>query len=167
MVASLRRAAMCAGLIVTIAGCSSSGGDGSAGESSGSPAPSTADSGATTAIGEVYKLFFDTNTSLAKSMNVLQHGPTFRATLISESKSPSAVDITAKVSAVRLVSNDVAKVTFTLYSGKNTLLPDTHGYAVRERGSWKVAAQTFCALLTLEGTAPPACKDKSITALHG
>jgi hypothetical protein len=36
---------------------------------------------------------------------------------------------------------------------------------VRENGKWKVAAQTFCTLLVLEGTAPPACKDPAITAL--
>ena len=45
------------------------------------------------------------------------------------------------------------------------LLPDADGYAVRINGSWKVAATTFCSLLTLQGDSAPACKDPSVTAL--
>jgi hypothetical protein len=160
-----RRAALCAGLIVAtgLTGCASSGGDGSA-ETTGSGGGTQ--SATATKITKVFKIFFDTDTSLAKSVTVLQHGQTFRSTLNKESKSPSAVDITAKVSEVDVVGKNLAKVKFTIYSGKTTLLPDSNGYAVRQGGKWKVAAQTFCGLLTLEGTAPPACKDKSITSLH-
>jgi hypothetical protein len=166
MAVPIRRATLSAGLILAtaLAGCASSG---------GAPAPSHsgdsqgADAATTQTISRVFKVFFDTTTSLAKSVTVLQHGPAFRTTLTKESNSPSAVNITAKVSAVKLVDKNLAKVTFTIYSGKSTLLPDTSGYAVREGGNWKVAAQTFCALLNLEGTAPPACKDKSFTSLHG
>ena len=166
----IRRAVLCAGLILTtgLAGCSSSGGTGSPPTTGSSgPAGGGTSPGTTKAITNAFKIFFDTDTSLAKSMTVLQHGRTFRSTLNKESHSPSAVDITAKVSQVDVVSKNVAHVTFTIYSGKTTLLPDSKGYAVREGGKWKVAAQTFCGLLQLEGTAPPACKDNSITSLHG
>jgi hypothetical protein len=98
-------------------------------------------------------------------MSVLQHGTKFRAALQAESKSPSAQNITAAVSAVQMQSADVALVTFTLKQNGSPLLPNTHGYAVREGGKWKVAAQTFCSLLQLQGTAPSICSDKSITAL--
>jgi hypothetical protein len=164
----IRRAALCTGLVLTtgLAGCSSSGGSGSPETTTGSTGSSGGAPAATAKqITKVFKIFFDTKTSLAKSVTVLQHGPLFRSTLNKESGSPSAVDITAKVSDVSLVSKKLAKVTFTIYSGKTTLLPDSPGYAVREGGHWKVAAQTFCGLLTLEGTAPPACKKKSVTAL--
>ncbi|MDT4918175.1 MAG: hypothetical protein QOH89_2875 [Pseudonocardiales bacterium] len=166
----IRRTALSTGLVLAtaLAGCSSSGGDGSAPAPSGSSGDGGgADAATTAAVTKAYKTFYDTTTPLGKSVKVLQHGETFRSTLRTESNSPSAVDITAKVSAVKLVDKDLARVTFTIYSGKTTLLPGTHGYAVRVHGDWKVAAQTFCSLLNLEGTAPPACKDKSITSLHG
>jgi hypothetical protein len=164
----IRRAAVCAGLILAtaVAGCSSSGGNGSP-QTSSSAGGGGAHSPAARQITKVFKIFFDTKTSLAKSVTVLQHGATFRSTLNKESKSPNAVDITAKVNSVHVVSKNLAKVKFTIYSGKTTLLPDSPGFAVREGGHWKVAAQTFCSLLQLEGTAPAACKDKSITSLHG
>jgi hypothetical protein len=163
----IRHATVCAGLILAtgLAGCASSGNgspaSGSATGSAGTQSPAARE------IAKVFKIFFDTDTTLAKSVTVLQHGPTFRSTLAKESKSPNAVNITAKVSKVDVINKNLAKATFTIYSGKTTLLPNSTGYAVREHGHWKVAAQTFCQLLTLEGTAPPACKDKSITSLHG
>jgi hypothetical protein len=172
MIVPSRRQTACLTLAAAIAlsGCSSSA---KKGDTNGSSAPasassgggSPADSAATRAITRSFKIFFDTKTSLAASVAVLQHGPTFRKTLDAESNSPAAKDITAIVSKVKLQSANVAVVTFTIKSGAQDLLPNTHGYAVREGGKWKVAAQTFCSLLTLEGTAPPACKDSSITAL--
>lgn len=164
----IRHAALCVGLIAAtgLAGCSSSGGNGSP-QTSGSTGSTGRQSAAAKQITKVFKVFFDTKTSLDKSVTVLQHGPTFRSTLAKESNSPNAVDITAKVSSVNVVNKNLAKVKFTIYSGKTTLLPNSPGFAVRERGHWKVAAQTFCSLLQLEGSAPSACKDKSITSLHG
>jgi hypothetical protein len=173
MIRPTRRTACCLGLAMTIAlaGCSSSA-DKSSGSSpaasSTSAAPpggGTADDATTKAITSAFKIFFDTDTSLDASVAVLQHGATFRKALDAESNSPAAKDITATVSKIKLQSGNVAVVTFTIFSGTVKLLPNTHGYAVREGGKWKVAAQTFCALLQLEGTAPPACKDSSITAL--
>jgi len=55
-------------------------------------------------------------------------------------------------------------VTFTIASG-GVKLPNTHGYAVKEGSQWKVAAQTFCNLLQLQGNSPTICKDSSVTAL--
>jgi hypothetical protein len=171
MIVPTRRQTACLTLAAAIAlsGCSSSAKKGDTGAnsapasaSSGGGAP---DSATTRAITSSFKIFFDTNTSLDDSVAVLQHGPTFRKTLDAESNSPAAKDITAIVSKVKVQSANVAMVTFTIKTGAQDLLPNTHGYAVREGGKWKVAAQTFCSLLTLEGTAPPACKDSSITAL--
>lgn len=164
----IRCALLCAGLTVAtgLAACSSSGGGGSS-ETTGSVEPSRTTAAAARQITNVFKIFFDTKTSLAKSVTVLQHGSAFRSTLAKESKSPNAVEITAKVSTVNVVDKNLAQVTFTIYSGKTPLLSNSPGFAVREAGKWKVAAQTFCQLLTLEGTPASACKDKSITSLHG
>jgi hypothetical protein len=184
MPCSIRRVALCAGvaLTTTLAGCSSSGGSGGTSPTTSPPAQTTtsaaASSGAPTttggspadpatkkAISNAYAAFFDTKTPLKKSMQVLQHGTKFRAALQAESKSPAAQDITAVVNDVQMQSAKVALVTFTLKQKGSDLLPNTHGFAVQEGGHWKVAAQTFCSLLKLEGTAPTVCNDKSITAL--
>lgn len=176
----LRRAALCAGLAVAtgLAGCSSSGGNGSPGTSGSagggacarvSPGrPVTSHGSQQKAVTEVFHLFFSTATSLSRSMAVLQHGKTFCGALQAESNSSYGKQKTsAQVSGVRIKNPKLATVTFTIRVGGHVVLPHSHGYAVKEGGHWKVAAQTFCQLLTLEGTAPAACKDKSITALHG
>lgn len=163
---------------LVVSACSSSGSTGGATTPAGSassppassppassPASATLDAAAKAEISSAYKVFFDTKTALAASVAVLQHGDKFRQALNAESKSPSAQNITATVSAVAAQSAKVAVVTFTIKSGGSVLLPNTHGFAVLEGGKWKVAAQTFCNLLTLEGTAPAVCKDTAITAL--
>jgi hypothetical protein len=162
------------GLALVVAGCSSSAGD-----SGGSPAPSSdastvsgtpaggptpADPATRKAVTVAYKAFFSSTTSAAESETVLQHGASFRPTLQKEATGSHAQKSSATVSTVT-VSGDLARVTFTILQGGVPLLPNTHGFAVRESGKWKVAAQTFCDLLALEGTAPPACKDPAITAL--
>jgi hypothetical protein len=62
-------------------------------------------------------------------------------------------------------SAHVAKVTFTVTIDGSPMLPGASGYAVNDAGSWKMAATTFCELVTLEGTAPESCKDPKQTAL--
>jgi hypothetical protein len=173
MIPRIRRFVGYVGLAGALAltGCSSSGGnDGTAPTTGDSVSQSAAggsrpDAATKQAITKAFKLFFDTDTSVTASVGVLQHGPKFRKTLAAESNSPSAKGITAKVSKIALQGDDLAQVTFTLMTGSSPLLPDVPGYAVREAGKWKVAAQTFCRLLTLEGTAPSFCKNKSIIAL--
>ena len=184
MVLRFGRLAGCVGLamITALAGCTSSGGNSGSSSSerpsstpstpsatspatTTAPAGSPADAATTQAITHAYELFFDTDTSLDASVKVLQHGATFRNTLAAESNSPSANKVTARVRKVVVLRPDVAQVSFALSSAGTPLLPAAAGFAVRENGTWKVAAQTFCTLLGLEGTAPPACKNKSITAL--
>jgi hypothetical protein len=133
------------------------------------PAPTgtgaPADAGTKAAVAKAYTTFFDPKASAAQSQAALQHGASFAATLEAAAKSSAAQGIAATVSAVNSVSPNVAFVTFSLTSKGSTLLSDTTGYAVRDGGTWKVAAQTFCNLLQLQGTAPAACKDPAITAL--
>ena len=176
----IRRAALCAGLTLAtgLAGCSSSGKGGSS-ETTGAagggvcasihPVPGVPASGSTQkAVERVYTLFFSTATSLRKSIAVLQHGDTFCPALLAVNNTSYGKQKTsATVASVRVTKPNVAEVKFTIRVAGQVVLPNAKGYAVRDGGEWKVAAQTFCQLLTLEGTAPKECKDKSMTALPG
>jgi hypothetical protein len=173
MIHTLRCTALGAGLAVVtaLAGCSSSGGgDGSS--SSGGPTSSaggdTANAATTKAIKHAYTVFFNSRETTAHAVASLQHGSKFRSSIISEGKSNYGKQKTvATVSSVKLIRPKLADVAFTVKVAGHTVLPDSHGFAVREGGKWRVAAKTYCSLLTLEGTAPPVCKNKSITALPG
>jgi hypothetical protein len=149
-------------------GSSASGGAGT-GAASGAAVPSgtgtPADSATSGLVIRAYTTFFDPETSAARSAGLLQHGESFADALAAAAKTSEAQGVTARVSAVNLIRADVAYVTFTLSTGGSPLLSDVAGYAVRDGGTWKVAAQTFCNLLQLQGAAPRACKDTSITAL--
>ena len=177
----VRCAALCTGLVLAtgLAGCSSSGGNGSPGTSHGAAGGGTcasirsvsgvaAKGSPQQAVAKTYRLFFSTATSLPKSVAVLQHGDTFCPALLAEnSTSYGKQKTSATVASVRLAKPNLAAVTFTIRVAGHVVLPNAKGYAVKEDGEWKVAAQTFCQLLTLQGTAPPGCKDKSLTALPG
>jgi len=162
--AALTAAILAIGMLATA--CSSSGGQ----QASHSPSSSTASGSSAppavrAAISKAYAALFGTKSSLTQSVNSLQHGQKFKSEIVAESKKPAAKGSGAKVTAVTMRSPDVAKVTFTIYSKGSPALPNASGFAVRENGTWKVAAQTFCQLLTLQGNAPSACKDPKITAL--
>src|SRR5438270_97129 len=136
MTVPLRRAAACLTIVLALAvtGCSSSSKKNPSGANSTSAGGGSLTAADTAEITHAYKLFLDTNTPLGASTAILQHGTLFRQALIKESKDPAAKNITAKVSAVQAQSANVAKVTFTIYSGESVLLPNTHGFAVREGG---------------------------------
>jgi hypothetical protein len=169
--------------LTALAGCSSSGKGGSSSSSStpvSTPAASTsaastsaatsgaatsADAVTTRAVTTAYETFFDIKATTAQTVAVLQHGSAFSPTLAGQAKAAAAQKLAATVSKVNLASPNVADVTFTLTSNGSPLLPNTHGKAVREGGTWKVAAETFCALLGLQGTPPAVCKDPKMTAL--
>ena len=143
---------------LVLAACSSSGGAKHAGTSNGSASEASTKA----AITAAYTTFFNSTTTLAQSVASLQHGAAFRTTLEAEAKSSYAQKSSATVAAITLISPSVADVSFTIHS---TISLPSKGKAVREDGTWKVAAQTFCDLLTLERTAPAACKDPAVVGL--
>ena len=112
-----------------------------------------------------FATFFGGATSAARAQQFLQHGATFARVLAQQAGSAQARTLSARVTAATGRSPHVAAVTFTLSSGGAALLPNASGYAVDEAGRWKVAATTFCQLLTLQNAAPKQCNDASITAL--
>jgi hypothetical protein len=129
-----------------------------------SPSGSPASAATKRAIGKAYAALFGTTATLKQSLAALQNGSAFRATIVAESKQPAAKGSGAKVTSVSLQGPNVALVHFTVISNGKPILPTT-GKAVRTGGTWKVAATTFCSLLGLQGTAPKACNNPSITAL--
>jgi hypothetical protein len=119
----------------------------------------------TALITQAYEVFFSNNSTTPQSQAALQHGEKFTAALDAEGTSSYATKSSATVSKVVVLSPNSADVTFSVISNGVAVLKDTPGKAVREGGTWKVAAQTFCALLALQGNPPSACSDSSVTAL--
>ena len=157
-----------------VAGCSGGGshpakspGGGSHPAKSPSRKPTSAPPATKAAIGKAYAAVFGTKSTLAESVASLQNGSALKAIVVAESKKPAAKGSGARVTAVSLRSSNVAKVTFTIYSQGTPALPNARGFAVQQGGKWKVAAQTFCSLLSLQGSTPKPCTDPKITALPG
>jgi hypothetical protein len=164
-----------------IAACSGSSGgapaatSGSSTASASSPAASSkAASGApgaaasaavTQAIRAAYQTFFSSKSTVTQSQASLQNGARFHAALVQQGKSQYASTSAARVLSVRLLSPDVAAVTYDILSNGQPLLQNAQGHAVRQHGRWVVAAETFCGLMKLQGSAPHACSDPSVTAL--
>ncbi|MGH8960205.1 MAG: hypothetical protein ACRDWT_03215 [Jatrophihabitantaceae bacterium] len=128
-------------------------------------APPTTDAATVAAVKSAYAKFFDPKTPEATSLSLLQDGAAFKSAVQSQSKGSLAQNSAATVSKVTLQSPNTAKVVFTILVNGKAMLPDQPGYAVREGGTWKVAGQTFCGLLTLQGSPPPACKSPTATSL--
>jgi hypothetical protein len=190
--ASRRGGRWFAGLLVAAlaSGCTSSGGSGPSGSpvrstpaapsgsATGSPvrpsgpagptAPVTSGTpaGASTRqqIAAAYRAFFDGRSTTAQSEAALQNGKAFHAALVAQAENAHAAGSGVKVGAVS-VNGDLGFVTYTVTQDGAALLPNAKGYAVRQAGRWKVAALTFCTLLQLQGGAPAACNDPTLTAL--
>lgn len=157
---------------LTLAACGSSspsgGGSGGSGSASSTPGTSSGaapDAKTTAAIKNAFEKFFAPDTPENVSLSLLQDGAEFKATIEQQAKSSLAQKSSAKVSKITMQSASVAKVVFSIYVNGSAALPNQPGYAVRIGGVWKVAGKTFCDLLTLEGSAPPACKTAKATAL--
>jgi hypothetical protein len=56
------------------------------------------------------------------------------------------------------VSPTRSTVLYTITLAGQPALPNQTGIAVKEGGKWKVSDQSFCTLLSLQGTVPPACR---------
>src|ERR1700744_5119372 len=122
MTRPIQRSVICLTLALTVvaAGCSSSAKKSPPSSPPGGTQSATSTQGGSltsadkTAISRAFAVFFNTDTSLAASMKVLQNGPAFRQALITETNSPGAQHITASVSSVVAKSANLATVTFTL-----------------------------------------------------
>jgi hypothetical protein len=157
-----------AGVLVTVvAGCGGSKGGSS--KSSESPPKTTVSSGVSTgaaaAVTTSYIRFFDPTVAESDRLGLIQHGTAFSQAIDQEAKSAFAKAATVKVITVTVNSAKRATVVYTILLSGSPVLSNQTGYAVNEGGKWKVAGQTFCELLQVQGPLPPVCKMKSATAL--
>jgi hypothetical protein len=128
---------------------------------SGTPA----DAATTAAVTKAFTTFFGGTTTLEQSVEAVQNGSQLADSLAKQLQNPTAKTLTASVTSVALVNADVASVIFTLNSKGAPLLSNQPGYAVLQNGVWKLAAQTYCGLVSAEGQAPAACGDTKVTNL--
>ncbi|MGV9675941.1 hypothetical protein ACWDSJ_11740 [Nocardia sp. NPDC003482] len=160
VVAALGAAAL---VTATLSGCSDDKDNSATASSStttsaaATSAAGQADAATTKAITDAFVTFFNASTPVDQRVASVEKGQDFAAVLQGAAANPQAQGTTATVSAVKLVDATHANVTYTLLMGGNPVLPDQTGQAVKEGSAWKVAAATFCALLSLQGGASPAC----------
>lgn len=105
------------------------------------------------AIKSTWEEFFNGATPAAQKIQLLENGQQFAQTIQAQSQSPLAKSTAAKVSSVTVTSANAATVKYSILLGKQVALADQTGRAVLQNGVWKVSAQSFQALLTLEGAA--------------
>lgn len=167
---------LCAVLAVAAAGCGSSGGTGGqttvTGPSgthetaTGTATPGGGTAGASglkssdeQAITTAFEKFFDGQSDAQTKLGQIQDPDRFADTIHAQAGLDIAKSTTVQVGDMDKVAPGRAAVTYTILMDDKPVLPDQHGYAVRESGEWKVSASSFCTLLTLEndGTPPQEC----------
>jgi hypothetical protein len=117
-----------------------------------SPSPSaSALSGEAAQIAASWEAFFAGTTPADRKIGLLQNGEQFAKVIKAQAESPISQSTTAKVSAVTLDSDTEATVIYSILLGGQVALADQTGQAVLEDGVWKVGAQSFQALLALQG----------------
>jgi uncharacterized membrane protein len=121
--------------------------------SGGAPKSHASNSNATAQIEANWSAFFNGKTTAAKKISVLQNGSQFATYIRSQENTPIAKATSVKVNKVNLTSKTSAKVTYTIYLDGHPQLAGSVGTAVYQDKAWKVSDTSFCALLTLEGTA--------------
>ncbi|MEU4842523.1 hypothetical protein [Nocardia testacea] len=160
---STRRSAALIGLMALTAtaviGCGDSTDDAAAATSAPaattSAAPATASPETQKEITDAFVTFFDGKAPAATRAGLVEKGDAFAPMLEGMAADPRASGTSVTVSAVQLVDDKTADVTYTLLLGGNPVLPDQSGQAIKEGSAWKVAAMTFCSLLAVQGSGEP------------
>ncbi|MEE3849507.1 hypothetical protein VZC37_04145 [Gordonia sp. LSe1-13] len=156
-----RVAAMCAGAVLivgVVAGCSDddSGGSEAAGTSSAaatSAAEATTDEATTQEITDAFVVFFNGKTPPAERVALIENGQAFEPILQGMTQDPQATQTEVAVTGVTVTEEGMADVNYDLLMQGNPVMPGQTGQAVEEDGTWKVSADTFCALLAVQGGA--------------
>ena len=154
-------------LCAVLTACGSS--NDSVGEgASSTPAPVGSSPDATTlaAITKAYDTFFAPDSSDQQIADSVQNGQELVVPEQAQDQSKYQGKSGVVVNSVTMQSGTVAKVTFTVTIDGSPMLPNAPGYAVQDGGTWKIAATTFCQLVTLENinTVPKGCTDPAQTA---
>jgi hypothetical protein len=113
------------------------------------------------AIKSAYEKFFSSKTPTSQRVKLLQNGTQFEAEIDALAKNPLATNTSATVSSVTLQGANDAKVVYTVNIAGAPIpgLKNRTGTAVRENGTWQVGDASFCALVSLGGKPPKACKN--------
>jgi hypothetical protein len=140
-------------LALTLAGCG--------GKDSGQPAPTPTAPVATGSVTEqvtsLFQRFFDGTLPAETKIGILQKGEQFSEVLKAQAAGPLAKSSGVKVIKVTQSTNKSAAVMFTVLLDGKPALENQAGGAVLDNGVWKVSANTYCALLTLQGLTAPPC----------
>lgn len=125
----------------------------------GSTPPTTVDAAA--AIAEItanWQTFFHAGTPLADRQALLEDGAQYEQALTIRSADPLQAQASAVVRSVTLTDATHAHVVFDVMLGDTVALPAAEGDAILQDGTWKVRAESFCALILLGATEPiPGC----------
>jgi hypothetical protein len=124
----------------------------------GGSSTKAAASSSTEQVKQVWTKFFEGSTSAATKIALLQNGQRFASVIQAEANSPLAKQTKVVVSKVTPVSPTRSTVLYTITLAGQPALPNQTGIAVKEGGKWKVSDQSFCTLLSLQSTVPPACR---------
>ncbi|HEY3034513.1 MAG TPA: hypothetical protein VGJ54_07625 [Streptosporangiaceae bacterium] len=125
---------------------------------SATPTSASAGNQATAEIERTFVRFFSGATPAATKVGLVQNGQRFAAVIQAQAPTELAKSTTATVGKVAVTSPTTATVTYTILLGGKPALENQAGQAVLVSGGWKVAASTFCQLLTLEGQKVPGCQ---------
>ena len=138
-----------------LAACGGSGGKTTGGSTTTSPAAEKA------AIKSAYEKFFSSKTPTSERVKLLQNGQQFESEINALASNPLASNTSATVSSVTLQGANDAKVVYTVEIAGAAIpgLKNRKGTAVRENGTWQVGDASFCALVSLGGSPPKACKN--------
>jgi hypothetical protein len=105
-----------------------------------------------------WEKFFTPGTSVDERVALLQDGSALRAAIEQSATNPLQQQARAKVTRVTFTSPTEATVTYDVYLNGTVALPNSQGMAVLEGGTWKVAQQSFCSLISLGVSGPiPGC----------
>jgi hypothetical protein len=161
-------AALAGLLMVALCGCGGSKGDS---PKSGGSTPSGTEvargvaAAAATEVTTSYVRFFNPTVAAAERLGLIQDGTAFSQAIAAQAKSAFAKAASVKVGKVTVTSPNRATVIYTILLSGSPVLSNQTGYAVHEGGKWKVAGETFCELLQVQGPLPPVCKMASATSL--
>jgi hypothetical protein len=109
-------------------------------------------------VKRTWAAFFDGSTPANTKIALLQHGQRFAPLIQAEANSPLAKQTKVVVSKVTLEGATRAKVVYTITLAGQPALSNQTGVAVLEGGTWRVSDRSFCALVSLQGATPPACR---------
>lgn len=104
----------------------------------------------TQTIKQNWEAFFSAKTPASRRIRLLENGTQFASLIRSESKSPLASSVSAKVSDVKVETGNRAQVTYSILEAGKPVLSNRKGISVRRAGVWQVGVASFCGLLEME-----------------